>query len=611
MYHLQVNEADQFRLLAEENRVNIRLIVPTRGVIYDRKGRVIADNTQNYGLTIVKEEAGDVERVIARLRTLVRLEDRQVARALRELVRRPGFVPVLLGDGFSWHDLSAVAVNAPALPGIAPEVRQIRAYPFGADFAHTVGYTGRVSPGDLAADQDDDPLLQMPQFEIGKFGVEQKLDRQLRGKAGSRRVEVNAAGRIMRVLGQDNRTPGATVQLTLDAALQNFAAQRLGRASGAAVVIDIPGGDVRAAVSAPSFDPNLFVRGISQTTFDRLLDDDRRPLHDKITQGVYPPGSTVKMMTVLAALHTGAVSADETIRCRGYVELGERRFYCWKHTGHGLVDARKSLSESCDVYYYTICQRIGIEKIAAMARRFGLGSRYGLPMTSVAAGLVPDKAWKMRNREQAWLIGDTLNAAIGQGFMLASPMQLGVMIARLACGLQITPRIIRAIDERQTPLGRGISLGLDPAHLGVVIDGLHAAVNTAQGTAHDSRILTRGHEWVGKTGTSQVRTITPRERERGVRLNEELPRAQRDHALFVGFAPAKAPRHAIAVVVEHGGSGGRVAAPIARDIMLYALNEGLPPLGAYPAVQRDTVEALLESLSLRDFSHTHDTRGQA
>ena len=611
MHHLQVREADQFRLLAEENRINIRLVPPERGLIYDREGRLIAGNVQNYGITIVREDAGDVDAVVDRLRKLVRLDENQLARGLREVERRSSFVPILLADGLTWEEFAAVAVNAPALPGITPEVGQSRIYPLGADFAHSVGYIGRVTERDLENDEDDDPLLQLPQFQIGKFGTEGKLDRLLRGSAGTRRIEVNAVGRVMRELNREEGEAGANVQLTIDAALQNFVAARLGEESAAAVVIDLEQGDVVAAASSPSYDPNLFIGGISQAEFDLLRLNDHRPLHNKIVQGLYPPGSTFKMVTLLAALENGAIDADETIRCAGHLEVSGRKFHCWRRGGHGATNARKSLIESCDTYYYDICQRIGIEKIASMARRLGLGQAYDLPMTSVSSGLIPDRDWKFRVRKEEWRIGDTLNASIGQGYVLSSPMQLAVMTAKLATGHEMAPRMVRAIDGVETPSGKGAPLGLNPEHLRLVREAMYAVNNTGRGTAFSSRILTDGQKWAGKTGTSQVRNITEAERARGVTRNEDLPWERRDHALYVGYAPFEAPKYAISVVVEHGGGGSTAAAPVARDIMLAALNGGSPPLSAFPSGQRRAAEDRLEALPLREIPEPEEGRGQA
>ena len=596
--HLQLREAQEFRLLAEENRINVRLIAPARGLIFDRNGHEIAGNEQIYRVTLQREDAGDVDATIERLRGLIRLDEDVLDRARKEMARSPTFVPVTLADRLSWEELSAVALNAPALPGITPEVALSRVYPRGPDFAHVVGYVGRVTERDLARDTTDDPLLRVPQFQIGKTGTELAMEPHLRGRAGTKRIEVNAAGRIMREIDRIEGVSGHALQLTLDAGLQNFVQARLGTESASAVVIDTRNGDVLAAVSAPAFDANLFVQGISVDDYAALRDNDHRPLHNKIVQGLYPPGSTFKMVTLLAALDAGEITPGDTIWCGGHTRVSGRRFHCWKRGGHGWVDLKGSLRESCDIYYYELAQRAGIERIAAMARKLGLGVAHDLEMTSISEGLIPDMAWKRARRGEPWVVGDSLNAAIGQGFVLASPMQLAVMTARLASGLEVRPRLVRAVDGVARPSGVQGTLDLPRSWLDLVRDAMYQVVNAPGGTAGRSRFELDGVRWSGKTGTSQVRNITAAERARGVSSNEDLPWERRDHALFVGYAPYDDPHYAVSVVIEHGGGGSRAAAPVARDIMLYALHGGLPPIEAYPSEQQAEAAERLGALVL-------------
>ncbi|MCB1329156.1 MAG: penicillin-binding protein 2 [Maritimibacter sp.] len=598
MRYLQVDQADAFRMLADQNRINIRLIPPSRGLIYDRKGVLLAGNEQNYRIVMVREDAGDPEAVLDRLAKIIWLSPEDKAAALAEMRKVSPFVPVTVADRVRWEDVAEVAVNAPALPGVNPEMGLSRTYPLGGDFAHIVGYVGPVSDYDLSKIEDPDPLFQIPRFEIGKFGVEAKLEDALRGSAGTSRIEVNAVGRVMRELDREEGIPGHDVQLTVNHALQNFCEARLSGESAAAVIINPQNGDLLAMASAPTFDPNKFVRGISSKDYQALLDDPYRPLPDKAAQGVYPPGSTFKMVTALAALEDGLIEPDDTYSCSGYVEVSGRRFHCWSR-GHGKVDMVRSLRESCDVYYYELCQEVGIERIAAMAHRLGLGESYDLPLLSVADGRVPTRGWKRSSRGADWVIGDTLNATIGQGFVLASPLQLAVMTARLGTGRRVVPRLVRAIDGIEQPVQGGESLGLDPRNLSLVQEGLFEVVNHPNGTALSSRVVAEGLRIAGKTGTSQVRNITAEEREAGVTSNEDLPWERRDHALFVGYAPHENPEVAAAVVVEHGGGGSSTAAPIARDLLLAALYDDVPPLEAYPPSQRNTVRARFDELDLR------------
>ena len=596
MRYLQLDQADQFRLLAEENRINIRLIPPARGEIFDRNGFVIAENLPSYRISIVREDADDVDAVIARLAALIELDENELERAMTEMRRSPPFLPVTIADRVTWEEMSRVAVNAPALPGVTPEVGLSRSYPLGGTFAHVVGYVGPVSDYDLSKIENPDQLLRIPRFQIGKVGVEAKQEELLRGKAGTRRVEVNAVGHVMRELDRREGQPGATLQLTLDRQLQAYVQARLGEESAAAVVMDCRSGELLAINSAPSFDPNLFVRGISVADYRALTENDHRPLAAKSVQGTYPPGSTFKMITALAALETGLFTGEDTVWCPGHLEVSNRRFHCWKRAGHGHMNLETALRESCDVYFYELALKVGIDKISSMAARLGLGIRHDLPMSGLAEGLNPSRDWKQRVRGEPWVIGDTVNASIGQGFVLTSPLQLAVMTARLASGRALDPTLVKSVDGVERPIAEAPVLDINPNHLRQVRKAMFAVSNHRRGTAYRSRVIEDGYRMAGKTGTSQVRNITAAERAAGVTRNEDLPWERRDHALFVNFAPYEAPEIAVAVVVEHGGGGSTAAAPIARDITLQALYKGDPPLAAYPAKDRSRIEAQQEKL---------------
>ncbi len=595
MRHLQVDQADQFRLLAEENRIKIRLIPPARGQIFDRNGLVVAENVPSYRIMLEREEAGDVEDTIARLGRLIHLDPEELERA-REEMRRSRVHPVTIADRVSWEELSRVAVNAPALPGVRPEVGLSRRYPMDQEYAHVLGYVGPVSDYDLGKIEVPDQLLLVPRFQIGKVGLEAMQEDLLRGKAGTKRVEQNAAGRVMRELDRQEGEAGRDIQITTDSNLQSYIHARLEGESAAAVVMDCESGDILASVSTPGFDSNLFVRGISTSAYNALLENKYRPLPNKAVQGMYPPGSTFKMVTALAALEDGDASAEDTVYCPGHLEVSGRRFHCWKRAGHGNMDLSTALRESCDVYFYEMALRTGIERISAMAQRLGLGVTHDLPMTSVAEGLIPTKDWKRSARGAEWVIGDSVNASIGQGFVLTSPLQLAVMTARLATGRAVTPRLIKSVGGVETPTGHGDDMGINENNLRNVRRAMYDVSNNKRGTAYGSRILTEGMRMAGKTGTSQVRNITAAERAQGVRRNEDLPWERRDHALFVDYAPFDNPRIAVAVVVEHGGGGSSVAAPIARDITLQALYDGDPPLEAYPAADRGRIKTQQDNL---------------
>lgn len=596
MRQLQIQQADEFLLLAEENRINIRLIPPNRGLIFDRKGRPIAVNRQNYRIVIVQEQAPDPDKVLRDLARIIPLSEEKIARVKKDMRQRSGFVPVSVAEHLEWRQIAQVAANAPSLPGIIPEVGLSRHYVRNEDFAHIVGYVGPVSDYDLSKLDDVDPLLQIPRFQIGKSGVEKVMEPELRGEAGASRIEVNSLGRVMRELSRKDGKQGSDIQLTLDADLQNYAQRRMIGESAAATVIDVTNGDIMCMASSPSFDPNSFVLGISSKEYSALNSNIYRPLYNKTTSGAYPPGSTFKMVVALAALEAGVVDPGETVYCPGFLQLGNRRFHCWRRGGHGKVNLKNSLKFSCDVFYYDVARRVGIDGIADMARRLGLGFRHDLPIPAMSSGLIPTRDWKFATQEENWLVGDTFNVGIGQGFVLTSPMQLAVMTARLATGKEVVPRLVRARNGVPVFAKPPEDLGLSSASLAYVKGGMIAVSNEQRGTAYRSRISADGMAMAGKTGTSQVRQISAAERAAGVFRNADLPWERRDHALFVAFAPHHDPRYAISVVVEHGGGGSVAAAPIARDIMLQALYGGTPPLTAYPSGQRKQIEELRRTM---------------
>lgn len=600
LWQLAVRDAEQYYLLAEENRISLRLVRPDRGRIFDRNGKIVADNEHAYRITLVREETRDVDAVLANLRTLLGLDDETIQKVKALLERTQSFVPITVKDRVTWEEFSRVALNAPVLPGVRPEMVLSRVYPFGPDFAHQLGYVGPVSETDLSdGEKEAEPLLRLPDYQIGKTGVERSFERDLRGLPGAQRVEVNAGGRTMRELALEPPVPGPDLQITLDHHLQNFMRVRLEGQSAAAIVMDVTNGDLLGCTSAPSFDPNLFVRGISSADYGALRESEFRPLADKTLQGAYPPGSTIKMSNALAALESGVMDPEETVQCNGFIEISGRRFHCWKKNGHGRINMVGALRESCDVYFYEVAQRIGIDGIFAMNNRLGLGQKYDLPFAGIAHGNNPTREWKQKTYGQEWLIGDTINASIGQGFTLATPIQLATMTARLATGTAVLPRLIRSVGEKASEASVAKPLGVSSEALAIARQGMFEVSNHERGTAYSSRIADPTRAMAGKTGTSQVFSITAEERATGLRTQEELPWNRRDHALYVAFAPFDAPRYAVTVVVEHGGGGSTVAAPIARDMLLFAQHGGLPPEESYPTSQRTRIREDLAVLSER------------
>ena len=603
MYYLQVIEAERYRVLAEENRINLRLLAPPRGHIVDRFGVAMADNQQNYRVLLNAEDVLDIEATLDILGRIIPIGPGERRRILREVKLNRRFVPTTIRENLDWQIVSKIEVNAPDLPGVIIDVGQSRHYPFGPETVHVLGYVAAVSPKEVTGD----PLLELPGFRIGKAGIEKVYDLQLRGTGGSSQVEVNAFGRVIRELSRQDGQAGEQVVLTIDLELQKMVSKRFGDLSGAAVVMDINNGDVLSLVSTPTYDPNAFNTGLSNEEWNQLTSNPKSPLTNKALSGQFSPGSTFKMIVLLAALDKGIIGPDNRIHCSGAMELGDATFHCWKKGGHGWMDAFNGIMQSCDVYFYEVARRTGIDRIAAMARRFGFGEVLGLDLPGEKSGLVPSRKWKKKALNAPWQQGETVLVGIGQGYLLTTPLQLAVMAARLGNGgVKVTPRLTRPrADSELDSITKGSpdqdpvpeSLGLLPAHLDLVRQAMTSVVNNPQGTAFKARIKTKGQEMAGKTGTVQVRRITKAEREEGGRKNKDIPWRERDHAMFVGFAPIDKPRYAVSVVIEHGGSGSLVAAPIARDILAEAQRRNSAKPGILPDGEPGTVPEAQQQVS--------------
>ena len=568
MYQLQVLESSRYRLLAEENRINVRLLPPPRGRVLDRFGAPMAINRENYRVLLIAERTSDVEATLDALGKLIPLDEHDRIRIRRDVRRYRSFVPVAVRENLNWSEVSRIEVNAPDLPGIEIDVGQSREYPIGADASHILGYVAAVSE----KEQTGDPLLELPGFRIGKSGIERIHDDRLRGKAGNSQLEVNALGRVIRELSRQEGQQGEDVMLTIDLAIQNLAVEKLReKLSAAAVVMDVRTGAVIALVSVPGYDPNAFNIGLTREQWKDISTDPYTQLSNKAVSGQYAPGSTFKMLVALAALEKGVITPENKVFCRGHVELGNARFHCWKRHGHGWMDLNSALQQSCDTYFYEIAKRVGIDAIAEMSRRFGLGSKTGIDLPGERSGLVPTAAWKKKKTGVSWQKGETLIAGIGQGFVLTTPLQLAVMTARLATGKAVAPHLLRATvsneDVSLVPPEEPSPIKIAPEILRIVLEGMNAVTNSERGTAYKARIEEEGMAMAGKTGTAQVRRISKSERDTRVLKNHERPWRERDHALFVAYAPYDSPRYAVSVVVEHGGGGSAVAAPIARDIL--------------------------------------------
>jgi penicillin-binding protein 2 len=551
MSYIAVADNEKYKLLAESNRVNLTIIPPRRGWFIDRYGKPIATNRADFRVDIIPDRLVNKDATIATLADLLALTPDDVDRIKRELKNAQGFQPVQVADGLDYERFAAVSVRLPDLPGVSPRQGYSRFYPSGAAVGHLIGYVGTVSAEEYQ--QNKNPLLITPGFKVGKDGLEKTLEAKLQGEPGAKRTEVTARGKIVRELTTRPDTPGKPVQLTIDIDLHNYAARRLGLESGSVVVFDCLTGDILTMASMPCYDPNSFSDGIGRIEWKMLNSDDHIPMLNKALQGLYPPGSTLKPMAGLAILKHG-IDPAERVTCPGGYRLGNRVFKCLGR--HGPMDMKSAIMKSCNTYFYTMAHRIGYDNIAPTARELGLGQEFKLPFPSQRYGTVPDSAWKRRKYDQPWTASDSLNAVIGQGYIIASPFQLALMSARIASGLNIQPEVVSQRRAAPTPLS------FPREHLDVVREGMNLVVNGA-GTAVRSKLQLENVAMAGKTGTAQVRRIA------GSQRGQSGEWKYRDHGLFVCFAPVDNPRYGAAVVIEHGLGGARAAAPVAKDVLTF------------------------------------------
>ena len=569
LYKVQVVDGGRYATLADENRISARLIAPPRGRVLDRFGTVLGGNRINWRALLISEQTSDVTATLDNFSRIVPLAEHEKARIEREVHRHRRFIPIMLREFLSWEDMARIEVNAPDLPGVLVDVGTSRVYPFKEEFAHLVGYVAPPNETDVATDS----MLALPGIRVGRAGIEKFHDVTLRGRAGAVQLEVNAVGRVIRELDRQEGTQGRDIGLTLDAGLQQAIGKRLGDESASAVVLDCRNGEVMAMVSNPSFDPTLFNSGVSQQQWVEWTRNRRAPLISKAAAGLYAPGSTFKMCTALAGLNARTIGPGDRISCPGYLDLGDTRFHCWSKNGHGALDLRGALKHSCDVYFYEVARRTGIDRIAAMGHRLGMGVDPTIDLPGARAGLIPTRAWR-RGQGKAWNIGDAIVSGIGQGYIQLSPLQLATYTARIASGRAVEPHMTRSIGGVLQPGTKAEdwpSLDMPERDLHLVREGMWQVVNDAGGTAPIARLGEGRGQMAGKTGSSQVRRVSRELRERGGFKSENLPWEYRPHALFVGYAPYDAPRYAVAVVVEHGNAGAATAGPVARDIMMETL----------------------------------------
>lgn len=552
MGYIALAENERYKMLSESNRVNLTLIPPRRGWILDRNGAPLASNRGDFRVDLIPERVIDADKTITELGRLLNLSEGELRDLEDKLEKARGFQPVEVASGLDWDKFAAVSVRLPDFSGVVPQRGFSRFYPTGPSVGHLIGYVGAAAAADY--EKERNPLLITPGFKIGKDGLEKQFDQTLRGVPGARRVEVTARGKIVRDLEMREDVPGKPIKLTINGPLQDYASRRIGPESAAVVVMDCNTGDILTMASMPSFDPNSFSDGIGRIEWKMLSDDDHVPLRNKVLRGLFPPGSTVKPMVAMAFLEAG-LDPNASVNCGGGLRVGNRVFHCWNRRGHGHVNMAKGIYQSCDVYFYHFAQKIGMEKIAIMAKRLGLGEEFPLPVAGQSYGTVPDPAWKLRKYKQAWADYDTVNATIGQGYMLVNPLQQAVMAARIASGRNIKPRLM--YDEKVPDFP---SLGFSQEHLDYVHQAMSDVVN-GPGTAGRAKLPIENVLLAGKTGTAQV-----------VGLNISSGKGgtwkYRDHGHFICFAPFDNPRYACAVTVQHGGGSGS-AYPIARDVMTF------------------------------------------
>lgn len=569
MIYLQVVGHEHYSTLSQNNRVGIVPLAPTRGLVLDRNGVILAQNLPAFSLEIVAERVKEMDPLIEALAELVEISDRDIERFKEQLQQQRRFQPATLRFRLSEEEVARLAVNRHRFPGVEVQARLVRYYPQTNLAAHAVGYVGRVSEKD---EQEIDTANYAATTHIGKQGIEKAYEKELHGTVGYQQVETNAFGRMVRVLSRIEPTPGKNIMLTLDTDLQRIAREALGEEAGAVVAINPKNGDILTLVSTGDFDPNLFINGIDRKSYKELQEAPTRPLFNRALQGQYPPGSTFKPFVALAGQELGETNAERTVFCRGWFSLkgSTHRYRDWKKEGHGLTDLKKAVTESCDVYFYELAQTIGIDRLHDYLIQFGFGQRTGIDIAGEANGLLPSTRWKRQTYKQPWYLGETLITGIGQGYTLVTPLQLAVTTATLANRGQynqphLLGQVINSETEQQLFISKHPSTTIekmDIDHWNEVIKGMVNVVHSDRGTA---RRLARGQPYqiAGKTGTAQVAGIKQGEKYR----EEETPKHLRDHALFVAFAPVNDPTIAVAVIVENGGHGGSVAAPIAGAVI--------------------------------------------
>jgi len=575
LFYLQISENIKWRSLSDKNRLREWKIAPQRGIIEDYFGKKIAINSQVFQLHMIPEDVPDLEELFFRLSKLIDFDERKKNNLIKRLNKRKPWEPIIVSDNLTWPEFSRLNLFLHEIQGIKPVVAVARKYLEEGSSSHVIGYVSETSVKDL----ENSKLLRkinIPGLKTGKNGLEKSLNETMIGKPGLQRFEVNAYGKRIKELEFVQGIAGKNYRTTLDIDVQKFASKLIKDVSGSICVMDIYTGDIIAMVSSPTFDANKFVHGIAFKDWQDLINNDKKPLMNKSIAGLYPPGSTIKPIVALSALENDVVSPDTTTECKGEIELYGHKYHCWKEKGHGFLRLREAIKQSCDIYFYEVARRLGVDRLAETATKFGLGNKVFDILEEEQSGLVPTTQWKLENIGRGWVLGETLLAGIGQGYFQTTPIQLCLMSAQLANGgYKIKPRIIYDEQALQSTTGtwgeKFRQLYRNQENVKFVLDAQFGATNEPMGTSYGSRHVKSEYIFAGKTGTSQIRSITEEERELKLK-QKDLPYKRRDHALFIAFAPYKNPQYALSIVIEHGGTGSSAAAPIAKKIVKKVLD---------------------------------------
>jgi len=589
LFYLQISENIKYRSLSDKNRFREWKLVPQRGIIEDFFGKKIADNVQSFELHMIPEDVPNMETLFFRLSKVIDFDNNKKRRIIKRLKKRKRWEPIVISDNLTWSEFSRLNLFLHEMQGVKPVVALARKYISDGSSSHIIGYVSETSVKDL----ENNELLReinVPGLKTGKNGFEKSFNNFMIGKPGIQRFEVNAFGKRIKELEFVKGTPGTNFRTTIDQEVQTLASELLKEKSGSVCVMDIYTGDIVALVSSPTFDPNKFVHGIKQDDWDSLIKNKKKPLINKPLAGLYPPGSTIKPIVALSALENDVFSTKKVVQCKGSVELYGQTYHCWKEKGHGFMNMRNGIKQSCDVYFYELSRRLGIDRLSITAKQFGLGKKTIGLFHEEKSGIVPNTKWKLKNIGHGWVLGETLISGIGQGYFQTTPIQLCLMMAQLANGgYKIKPRIVddkyavqaivdawrEEFTNKNNIFGTRFSnlkkLYRNKENIKFVLDALYGATNEPMGTSYRSRLTKQGYVYAGKTGTSQIRKITEEERKLKLK-NKDLPYEKRDHALFIAFAPYKNPRYAISVVIEHGGAGSSGAAPIGKKVIKKVLD---------------------------------------